>query len=262
MPILKAINRRLIRPWTNEARRVAAGNLHIPMTITADRLGEFRFRVQNSTELGRTLDYGHEMASLAAFLFLLKPEDVVWDIGASVGLFTVHCAARCMKVVAFEPDPATQGRLQENVSLNGLADKVIFEACAVGDAKGKLELATDGLDGFAPVLAKGKLGRHQSTVEVPLVTMDDRIKEGLPAPTVVKIDIEGAEILALRGGSKLLSGSARPRLMFVEMHPQFLPNFNSSSTETERLIESFGYRLLSTQQRAEQYHLIAVASAA
>ncbi len=70
MPILRAFNRRLLRPWANEARRFLAGQLRLPLTITVDRLGEFRFRVQNTTELGRTLDYGHEMGSLAAFLFI------------------------------------------------------------------------------------------------------------------------------------------------------------------------------------------------
>ncbi len=258
MPILRAINRRLLRPWTNEARRLFAGTFHVTQTITTDRLGEFRFRVQNATELGRTLDYGHEMASLAAFLFLLKPDDIVWDIGASVGLFTVHSAARCTQVVAFEPDPPTFVRLKENVALNALSGKVRFEGCAAGEKKGTLELASDGLHGFAPVLASGNLGRHRAKVTVPVETIDDLVQAGVAAATVMKMDIEGAEILALRGGRRVLSGSARPRLIFIEMHPQFLPNFGSTSAETERFVEECGYRLLSTQQRADQYHLIAI----
>lgn len=260
MPILRAFNRRLLRPWANEARRFLAGQLRLPLTITVDRLGEFRFRVQNTTELGRTLDYGHEMGSLAAFLFLLTPEDIVWDIGASVGLFSVHSAARTAKVVAFEPDPPTLARLKENVDLNRLGDRVMLRGCAVGEARGTLELASDGLHGFAPALATGQLGRHRATVSVPVETIDELVAAGIPAPTVVKIDIEGAEILALKGGAKVLSGPGRPRLIFIEMHPHFLPNFGSSAEETERLLISYGYRLLSTQKRAEQYHLIAGAT--
>lgn len=258
MPILHGINRRLMRPWTNEARRFLAGRMHLTQTVTADRLGEFRFRVENRTELSRTLDYGQELLSLAAFLFLLKPDDVVWDVGASVGLFTVHSAARCSRLVAFEPDPMTFARLQENVALNGLTATVQCKACALGDKKDSLELATDGLDGFAPVFARADLGRHRATTIVPVETIDLLVQGGTPQPSVIKLDIEGAEMLALQGGRQVLSGPSRPRLLFIELHPRFLPNFGASSAETESLVMAYGYRLVSTHRRAEQYHLIAL----
>jgi FkbM family methyltransferase len=260
MPKLSTIHRKLLRPWTNEIQRVLAGKFHMPQTLTVGLLGEFQFRVENNVEISRTLDYGNEMVSLATLLFLLKPDDVVWDIGASVGLFTVHCASRCARVVAFEPDPATCSRLKENIALNNFCSHVQVKGLAVGNEKGTMELATDGLDGFAPVLAKGNLGRHGAVVQVPVETIDSLIKDGTPVPSVVKIDIEGAEVLALKGGQQLLSGETRPRLLFIEMHPQFLPNFGATADGTAQMVENFGYRLLSTQKRAEQYHLIALRS--
>lgn len=260
MPNLTTLHRRLLRPWSTELRRFVANRFRMPVTLTADRLGEFRFRAQNATEVARTLDYGHELVSLAAFLFLLKPDDVVWDLGASVGLFTVHAAARCSEVVAFEPDPPTFARLKENVALNGFSGKVRFEGCAVGQEPGTLELSTDGLHGLAPSLAMGTDGRHKNRVAVPVETIDRLVGKGVPAPTVLKVDIEGAEILALRGGRTVLSGPKRPRLLFVEVHPLFLPNFGATADDVDRCVVECGYRLLSTQKRDAQYHLIAVAA--
>lgn len=255
--VIRAANRRLLRPWANEARRLLAGKLHAEQTVVVNALGEFRFRVAGAIEIGRTLDYGHEMISLASFLFLLKSDDIVWDVGASVGLFTVHCAARAGQVVAFEPDPATLRRNQENVALNGLSGKVVFQPVALGETSGELELQSDGLDGCAPTITN--LGRHRHSLKVQVETMDRLIEAGVPAPSVLKIDIEGAEIVALRGAGRLLASTGRPRLVFVEMHPQFLPSFGSNDAEAISLLRSAGYQIVSTQARAEQYHLIAVA---
>lgn len=257
--VLRYANRRLVRPWVNEVRRSLAYGLRSEQTLVADRYGEFRFRVSNAVEVGRTLEYGYEPVALAALLFLLREEDVVWDVGASVGLFTVHCAARARRVVAFEPDAETFARLQQNVALNDLADKVDLQQLALGDTPGELQLATDGLDGFAPTLS-AKLARHHGSISVPVETIDGLISRGVPPPDVIKIDIEGAEILALRGGSRLLLGPHRPRVLFVELHPRFLPAFGGSESEITRIIKDAGYSILSTQTRADQYHLLAMDS--
>lgn len=254
--LLRYANRKLLRPWVTEAKRVLVWTAGVPQTFVADRLGEFRYRCQTKTEVGRTADYGYEMGSLAAFLFLLGPQDVVWDIGASVGLFTTHCAKKAAKVVAFEPDPPTFARLKENVALNGLDAKVVFENCALGAENGELELFSDGLEGFAPAAAR--LGRHSRSFKVPVKTVDGLVAAGLPAPTAVKIDIEGAEILALRGAVRTLNGAEAPRLLFLEVHPQFLPAFGATAEDVLKIIQAAGYVMVGAQMRAEQNHVVAV----
>jgi len=257
--MLRRVSQAIFRPAANQFKRFLASRLNWPQTFVIDHFGEFRFRAASGTEVSRTLDYGLETVSLPAFLFFVREEDIVWDIGASVGLFTVHTAAGAAKVVAFEPDPPTFKRLQENVALNGLEAKVEFHAVALGETRGQLDLESDGLDGFAPALSQGNLRRHKRSVSVPVETIDHLISQNVVSPTVIKIDIEGAELMALRGARDLLRGPKKPRLLFVEVHPEFLKGFGSTAAEVADLLVDSGYRVLATSQRAEQYHLIAFA---
>jgi FkbM family methyltransferase len=251
--------RSIFRPGANHLKRFLASRWNWPQTFVVDHFGEFRFRAASGTEVTRTLDYGLETESLPAFLFLLREDDIVWDIGASVGLFTVHTATKAKKVIAFEPDPPTLKRLQENVALNGLNGKVEFQGVALGETRGQLDLASDGLDGMAPALSVGQLARHKHSVSVPVETIDHLISRNVFSPSVIKMDIEGAELMALRGAQNLLQGPKKPRLLFIEVHPEFLKGFGSTAVEVTDLIVDAGYRIVATPQRAAQYHLIAFA---
>src|SRR5690348_7695963 len=70
------------------------------------QFGTYTFRCGNRVEYFRAVEFGGEAEALGAFLFLLRPDDVVWDVGASIGLLSVHAATAARNVVAFEPDPA------------------------------------------------------------------------------------------------------------------------------------------------------------
>ena len=72
----------------------------------------------------------------------------------------------------------------------------------------------------------------------------------------MKIDIEGAEMLALRGMSGLLQSNVAPRAIFIETHPEFLPLFGSSEIEVLALLESFGYIQAYKSQRKAQIHYV------
>jgi FkbM family methyltransferase len=227
-------------------------------------LGEFSFRVSqfgvhtfrcaNRTEYYRTVDFGGEADALGAFLFLLRPDDSVWDIGASVGLFTVHAAATVQQVVAFEPDPATFQRLRQHVELNGLADRVECRMEALGDRTGHVDLCTDGLAGNAPALAD--LGRHAGVVATSMTTIDCLVGSNTDAPTVLKIDAEGAELLVLRGASQLLASNRAPRLIFLEVHPKFLPAFGATAEAVDRLMSQHDYDVAVRRLRGDQVHLL------
>ena len=247
---------RLIQPWINEFKRFYCILLGADQTVHVSTFGNFRFRCRERVEFGRTLRYGGELLSLAAFLFLLRKDDIVWDVGASVGLFTVHAAERVNRVIAYEPDPQTAARLRENVKLNNFQHKVVVMEMALGDKEHQEYLQTDGLGGFAPAL--GNLERHSAATPVEVKTIDGLIREGVQAPSVMKIDIEGAELLALQGARHLLRSDQRPRIVFVEVHPAFLPNFGGSSEELFSLMRESRYTILSTEDRAEEQHFISL----
>lgn len=142
---------------------------------------------------------------------LLSPSDVVWDIGANVGLFTFACAHRAKSILAVEPDPVLVRLLQKS---RGGAEQITILQAAVVNSNGQAILhiarrlrSANYLDTFGNAMANGS----RETVQVRTVTLDSLL-EATPLPTFVKIDIEGAEAKALYGATRLLS-EIRPRFL-------------------------------------------------
>lgn len=240
------------------ARQVAKRRLPYVVTLTDFEKGGVRFDLSNIVEYFRVSEHGGETDYLRAMLSHLRPDDVLFDVGANVGLVALHAAKIC-RTVAFEPDPSFKKRLELNRALN--PDRTFdIEPVAISESDGTVELFTDGADGNSPSLVhqRGESG----SVSVSARTLDSLIAEGkLPRPTVVKMDIEGAEILALRGGRHLLSGPDRPRLLFIEVHNGFLSGFGSSSADVFSLLSEYGYTKETYRaERWGQTHLILSAS--
>lgn len=216
-----------------------------------------KFEVTNPVEEYRVVQHGNETEYTAAMLADLGPEDVLYDIGGNVGMVSLHAARKCT-TVSFEPDPSYRRRLEVNAALNP-SHPFTIEPIAISDSDGAVTLFTDGDDGISPSLVdKGGRGRVTATA-----TSLDNLMEGgrLPAPTVIKFDIEGAEILALRGAAALFSGPNRPRALFIEVHDTLLGGFGSTADEVYGLLEKYGYTdAIYRARRAEQTHLILHAS--
>ena len=227
--------------------------------------GRLIFEAFSPVENFRIAQYGGEKDFVGRFTKSLIADDIVFDIGASVGLITLHAAAFTHKgkVIAFEPDPETFQRLKHNVSLNNFSNIKILP-WAISDRNGETTLFSNGASGFAPSLREK--GDHRGSPkgfafrkreEVITRTLDSSIlSENLPLPTVLKIDIEGAEMKCLTGASKLLDGELgnKPRLIYIEVHPEFLPSFNSSPKEVQDFLFNNGYSVLLKYQRNDQIH--------
>lgn len=147
---------------------------------------------------------------------------VVFDIGAFHGIMTLFFARRAKAVVSYEPHPANFRRLQENLSLNQLKNVTIFNR-GIGDSETLIELACDprmpgAASGDPAIVAQIRDSIPQTqSIKIAVTRLDDEIERNrLPLPDLVKIDIEGMELNALRGMPKLLAGH-RPQL-YLEMH--------------------------------------------
>jgi len=135
----------------------------------------------------------------------------VYDIGANTGFYTLLAARRAGaggNVHAFEPSPRNLGPLREHVRLNRF-DQVTVHPVALSDHAG--ELAFEDTGSFT-----GRLTRHGS-LKVRAVTLDQIAHDqDLPPPSVLKIDVEGAELSVLRGGQQTITGH-RP-VIFLATH--------------------------------------------
>jgi FkbM family methyltransferase len=193
----------------------------------------------------RTLE-GREVAedrTAALFGRLLRPGQLVLDVGANVGYYALSAAMRVGpggRVVAFEPGPAAAARLRENAALNGLANLQVIEA-AVAERPGTLRFHlsddSEGASLFDPgVEAVG-------SVEVPVTTLDDFVKQAsLPRVDLLKIDAEGAEVGILRGGRRLLAGPEAP-VVIIEANPVTLAAAGQSVAVLRAELEGYGYAI-------------------
>jgi FkbM family methyltransferase len=179
-------------------------------------------RIYVSTEGG--LRYlARPMARVDPALLRLAAEvvrrgDTVWDIGANLGLFSFAAAVMAGpegRVLAVEPDTDLVGLLRRSAAraagpagAAGLAPVEILPAAISDDVSvarfhiARRNRATSHLAGFGSAMAGGV----RSTRLVPTVTLD-WLAARFRAPDVVKIDVEGAELAVLAGGSRVLSDS-------------------------------------------------------
>jgi FkbM family methyltransferase len=138
--------------------------------------------------------------------------DVVYDVGANVGFYTLLAAelsGLAGHVVAFEPVPRNLRFLREHVRMNRMPNVTIIEA-AVADRAGTAPFD----EGANPSLGRLAAG---GSLEVRTVMLDDLVQSGqIRPPAVVKVDIEGGEVEALLGGQRTLS-EHRPRI-FLSTH--------------------------------------------
>lgn len=230
-----------VRSWLRSWGVLAVANrlITFPARLSASY---YRRRYQRTRPTSVTLRTGHisaqiavldaehyvalcnhrERAVLRCLAELVRPGDVVWDVGANVGLYTVmlgQLVGDAGRVVAFEPSPAAQQALQANLQLNALANVHTYRL-ALGNAPGMATLAAAG-----PVTT----GTHRlvaaasDTTELLDVAMEsgDHLAVSDPAhaplPNLVKIDVEGAEEAVLSGMESILR-TTQCRAVMVEVH--------------------------------------------
>jgi FkbM family methyltransferase len=132
---------------------------------------------------------------------LVAPGAIAYDIGAQAGFFTLALSRLTGSqghVFAFEPDPQNASALRRHVAINGLKNVSIIQAAVSAD---------NGLIGFHGSSATSRIS-DESKYMVPSISLDQFVKYGFPVPDVVKMDIEGAEVLALNGATSILERKA------------------------------------------------------
>lgn len=228
-----------------------SGKKKFPYTYYQSEFG-VKFRIHNPIEEVRLKGWGHEEAYVKEMLNELRSDDIFFDIGSSVGLISILAAKKLAKgkVISFEPDPENIRSLTINYEINHLSNFQVQEM-GVGDVESTMDLFTAGSGSFSPSLRK--VNGIERSIRVRVNTIDNllRLKE-VPCPTVVKIDIEGAEMMALKGMEQLLKSPNRPRLVFIEIHPDFLKSFNTSESEIDNFLAKLNYTVDKSQQRDRQ----------
>jgi len=150
---------------------------------------------------------------------MIAEDTVFYDVGAHIGFFSLPAARIAARVIAFEPDPENAERLRAHVVRNRLEHKIdVVETAVWSDTRPSITFRTGiphsqgGVAGekHQPVLAKGPL------IQVRATTLDNLVSGSIPAPHIIKVDIEGAASEVLIGAIETIRASW-PTLI-IEIH--------------------------------------------
>ncbi|MBW8009668.1 MAG: FkbM family methyltransferase [Chloroflexi bacterium] len=163
----------------------------------------------------------YELELTSALQELVAAGMIVYDVGANLGYMSLILAdivGESGRVFAFEALPSNVKRFQANLDINPQVSNIEIVPKAVADSSGTVEFKVH--ESHAAGKVDGSAGREESyleRLEVPAISLDDFVfSQGQPPPQIVKMDIEGGEVLALPGMQRILE--QHQPLLFLELH--------------------------------------------
>lgn len=179
---------------------------------------------------------------------IVQRGNTVIDCGAYVGIYTIALAKLIGDdghVYAFEPTQETRQVLKRHVHLNRVDRSVTIEPIAISDSTGEVTLWASGVNAGnslnyeSAVINEKYTGIDTMPYVINQTTLDNYCFSKNIIPSVIKIDVEGAELKVLYGAKRILS-KYRP-FIFLEMHPFHLPKSGGNSDELLEFMKHIGY---------------------
>ena len=168
----------------------------------------------------------------------LKIGETVIDCGAGVGDFTFFAAkivGTTGRVIAFEPDPIIYDKLKTGVELNKLVNVTLVKK-GVWSKNTTLKFMSANGKPRSHIFDKDDVG----VIEIPVVSLDDEFKKmGIDKIDFMKMDVEGAEVEAIKGATQILTN------MKVDLAIASYHNLNGEKScfKLEKILSSMGYRV-------------------
>lgn len=157
----------------------------------------------------------------------------IWDIGANCGVFAFSGSA-ARQVVAVEADPFLADLIRRSSVMNSVPVAVVTAAAYSSQGLAEFIIAARGrASNHLAGTGNSQTGGERSRIVVPTLTLDTLL-DHFGKPTVVKIDVEGAETAVLAGATRLLK-EARP-LLYIEVAPE-------TEAPCRAALTAAGYRL-------------------
>lgn len=208
------------------------------------------FTITTISEAKRVRGFKNEENVIHEMVNETDDSDVFYDIGANIGTHSCFVGKdRSVKIYAFEPFSENVKSLRENFELNEIDGELLEIALMNEDSEMKIspESGESG-EGEVHISDEGK-------ISVPTYKGDTIIKEkDLDLPNVIKIDVEGAEFEVLKGLENTLE-SPECRTIFLEIHPDRMPNFGGSEHELKKFLKEKGFSLEKLNERSQEIHI-------
>lgn len=207
-----------------------------PTATIPTRYGPLYCRAGHGRLLWRARTFHTEEPETITWLDGLGPDDVLWDVGANVGLYAIYATKfRGCRAIAVEPEGQNYALLVENIALNGVAQRclpasfALSRAFALGRLRVRYVTKGGAYNLFAPLdtadqALPGQFDAVKATTDGGLeqllvgFSLDDLVeRHGLPAPTHLKIDVDGIEPDIIEGASRTI-GSGAVRSILIEIN--------------------------------------------
>lgn len=214
-----------------------------PVCKLSSKYGPFSLACSNNITFWRAKSFFTKEPDTLEWIDGFEEGDVLYDVGANVGLYSIYAGLKGHRVFAFEPEASNFAILNKNVFLNQLQDRITAFNFAISDTSGfdclqvsemrtgsalhslTADLGYDGLP-FKPVHAQG----------VQAYSLDDLSeREEFGVPQHIKIDVDGLEAAIIAGSSTLLQ-NPRVKSLLIELNTDVDTDLKLKST-----IESFGF---------------------
>ena len=193
----------------------------------------------------------YEPVESAALMRAAEGARVIFDVGANVGYYSMRWAKSLGaggSIHAFEPVPLTYERLRRNIELNELGNIIQAINAGLGETPGSLNLFVPAFSGSSAASIRN-LHPDETSVEVEacIDTLDDYFKRsGLTTLDLVKVDVEGAELLVLKGALRTID-MHRP-LLFMELLRKWSKPFGYHPNDVLALLGGLGYACYSHEE--------------
>lgn len=184
------------------------------------------------------------------FISELDSEDVFWDVGSHIGVYSIISSniISSSQIFAFEPMTENIEAIRRNLELNGATEaKVVPRAISDGTGENQLQVS--------PQYRMGSLitnsGEEKNTIQVDIDAGDSIIENAIAdPPTVVKMDIEGEELKAIKGMDEALREHIR--LIYIEVHRGLT---SDEQSEIECILKSSGFSVETVYEEPQSYYL-------
>jgi len=180
----------------------------------------------------------------------IKEGDVILDIGANIGYYTLifaKLAGEKGRIFAFEPDPDNFFLLKKNVEINNFRNvTLIKKGVSSKNEKVSLYLDEENKGNHTIFPQKGR-----KSIEVEVVRLDDYFEDYEGKINFIKIDIQGAEIIALQGMRNILEKNKEVKIL-AEFWPEGFENYGIKSEDYLSLFSQFGFKLYDVSRGKNQ----------
>lgn len=195
-----------------------------------------------------------EYDTLEKYINFLTPDSIVLDIGANIGLYSLLGSKFLTgkgTIYAIEPTTKTYSFLKKNISLNDIKNVIPFKLAfsnkksLVSMTPPQKALNNNFQDSFNQIQSVTGLENKSDIIETSL--LDDFINEqNISKVDLIKIDVEGAELLCFQGGLQLLNSDNKPMIIF-ECDENHCKSFGYRVVEVLLLLEKYGYDCIQSE---------------